>query len=90
MFPTYVGMYLWQEARQAAMSDVPYRRGDVPDFALDDRTARFFGGERLARYDNTGSTIRGGTDFKLLGIEIAELLDAIDNGTPSKSAPKKV
>ena len=61
----------------------------VPDFALDDRTARFFGGERLARYDNTGSTIGGGADFKLLGIEIAELLDAIDNGTPVEVGPEE-
>ena len=54
----------------------------VPDFALDDRTARFFGGERLARYENTGSGVGGGADFKILAMEVAELLDAIDNGTP--------
>jgi predicted dehydrogenase len=45
--------------------------------------------ERLARYDNTGSTIGGSADFKLLGIEIAELLDAIDNGTPVEVGPEE-
>jgi predicted dehydrogenase len=48
----------------------------VPAFHLDDRTARFFGGDRLARYDNGDSK----ADLKLIAIEMAELLDAIDTG----------
>ncbi len=54
----------------------------VPDFALDDRTARFFGGERLARYGQSGSGVGGGGDLNILAMELAELLDTIDNGTP--------
>ena len=54
----------------------------VPDFSLDDRAARFFGGERLARYDQSGSGVGGGGDLNILAMELAELLDAIDNGTP--------
>lgn len=52
----------------------------VPDFALDERTARLFGGERLARYANAGSGMGGGADLKLLAVELAELLDAADGG----------
>ncbi|MCY3923870.1 MAG: hypothetical protein OXG27_15945, partial [Chloroflexi bacterium] len=48
------------------------------DFGLDDRTARFFGGERLARYDNDHSDVGGGADLKLIAIERAEVLDAIE------------
>ena len=54
----------------------------VPDFTLDERTARFFGGQRLASYENTGSGVGGKADLKLLAIEVGELLDAIDQGTP--------
>ena len=54
----------------------------VPDFALDDRTARFFGGERLVRYDLSGAGAGGSGDLNILAMELAELLDAIDNGTP--------
>ena len=54
----------------------------VPDFALDDRTARFFGGERLVRYDLSGAGVGGSGDLNILAMELAELLDAIDNGTP--------
>ena len=54
----------------------------VPDFALDERSARLFGGERLARYDNAGGGMGGGADLKLLAIEMAELLDAADGGPP--------
>ena len=50
----------------------------APDFGLDDRTARFFGGERLARYDNDYSDVGSGADLKLIAIEMAEVLDAID------------
>jgi predicted dehydrogenase len=60
----------------------------VPDFALDDRTARFFGGKRLARYDNSGSGVGGGADLNILAMEVAELLDAIDNGTPVEVNPE--
>ena len=52
----------------------------VPDFALDDRTARFFGGERLVHYDQSGSGVGGGGDLNILAMELAELLDAVDNG----------
>ena len=52
----------------------------VPGFALDERTARLFGGERLARYANAGSGLGGGADLKLLAVEMAELLDAADGG----------
>ena len=54
----------------------------VPDFSLDDRAARFFGGERLARYDRSGSGVGGGGDLNILAMELAELLDAMDNRTP--------
>ena len=50
----------------------------APDFGLDDRTARFFGGERLARYDNDQSNVGSNADLKLIAIEMAELLDAIE------------
>ena len=38
----------------------------------------FFGGERLARYDNDHSNVGGNADLKLIAIEMAELLDAIE------------
>ena len=50
----------------------------VPDFHLDQRAARFFGGERLAAYDNAGEGVGGSADPKLIAMELAELLDAID------------
>ena len=52
----------------------------VPEFALDERTARLFGGERLARYETAGPGLGGGADLKLLALELAELLDAADGG----------
>ena len=52
----------------------------VPAFHLDDRTSRFFGGDRLARYDDDGSGVGGEADLKLIAIEMAELLDAIETG----------
>ena len=52
----------------------------VPAFHLDDRTSRFFGGDRLARYDDDGSGGGGEADLKLIAIEMAELLDAIETG----------
>ena len=52
----------------------------VPKFSLDDRTARFFGGERLVHYDQSGAGVGGGGDLNILAMELAELLDAIDNG----------
>ncbi len=64
----------------------PYTDAEVlalaPDFALDDRTARFFGGDRLARYDNAGDGVGGSADLKLIAMEIAELLDAVDGRGP--------
>ena len=50
----------------------------APDFGLDDRTSRFFGGERLARYDNNQDGVGSNADLKLIAIEMAELLDAIE------------
>ena len=50
----------------------------APEFGLDDRTARFFGGERLARYDNDRTDVGSNADLKLIAIEMAELLDAIE------------
>ena len=50
----------------------------VPDFRLDDRTAKFFGGERLATYGDAGEGVGGSADLKLIAMELAELLDAID------------
>ena len=61
----------------------------VPDFALDDRTARFFGGERLARYGQSESGAGGGGDRNILAMEVAELLDAVDNGTPVEVGPEE-
>ena len=60
----------------------------VPDFALDARTARLFGGERLARYENSGGGMDGGADLKLLAIEMAELLDAADGGPAVEVGPE--
>lgn len=79
----------------------------VPDFALDDRTARFFGGERLWRYNETnayaalvsgietpsvdrnwmGSGVGNDADFKMAAIQVAEVLDALDNGSPVEIGP---
>ncbi len=59
----------------------------VPDFALDERTARYFGGERLARYD-VGSGMGGGADLRILAMEIAELLDAVEGGGAVEVGPR--
>ena len=61
----------------------------VPDFALDDRTASLFGGNRLARYDQTESGAGGDGDLNILAMEVAELLDAVDNGTPVEVGPEE-
>ena len=60
----------------------------VPQFSLDDRTARFFGGDRFARYDEGGSGVGNAADVNILAMEVAELLDAIDNGTPVEVGPE--
>ncbi len=60
----------------------------VPGFALDERTARLFGGERLARYDHAGPGLGGGADLKLLAVELAELLDAVDGGPAVEVGPE--
>ena len=60
----------------------------VPDFALDERTARLFGGERLARYANAEGGLGGGADLKLLALELAELLDAADGGPEVEVGPE--
>ena len=59
----------------------------VPDFALDERTARYFGGERLARYE-VGSGMGGGADLRILAMEIAELLDAVEGGGAIEVGPR--
>ena len=61
----------------------------VPEFALDDRTVRYFGGRRLARYQQ--STWHGAreSDLKLLAMEVSELLDAIEKGTPIEVGPEE-
>ncbi|MDW8368063.1 MAG: Gfo/Idh/MocA family oxidoreductase, partial [Abditibacteriales bacterium] len=50
----------------------------VPDFHLDDVTARLFGGERLWRYDLSFAE----TDRKIIAIEYADFADAILNNRP--------
>ena len=62
--------------------------GMVPDFALDERTARLFGGARLARYDSAEAGLGGGADLKLLALELAELLDAVDGGPEVEVGPE--
>ena len=62
--------------------------GMVPDFSLDERTARLFGGPRLARYDNAEGGLGGGADLKLLALELAELLDAVDGGPEVEVGPE--
>ena len=61
----------------------------VPEFAFDDRTVRYFGGRRLARYQQ--STWHGARepDLKLLAMEVSELLDAIEKGTPIEVGPEE-
>ncbi len=71
---------LYQDDREGALDDDAVL-ALVPEFSLDERTARFFGGERLIRYDQSGSGVGGGGDLNILAMELAELLDAIDNGT---------
>ena len=61
----------------------------VPDFALDDHTASLFGGNQLARYDQTESSADGDGDLNILAMEVAELLDAVDNGTPVEVGPEE-
>jgi predicted dehydrogenase len=70
---------LFRDGQPEALADEDVLRL-VPDFALDNRTARLFGGERLARYDNEGGGAGGAADLKLLALELGELLDAIDTG----------
>ncbi len=60
----------------------------VPQFSLDDRTARFFGADRLARYDEGGSGVGNAADVNILAMEVAELLDAIDGTTPVEVGPE--
>lgn len=72
-------LQVFRDGHDGALSDAEVL-AFVPDFALDERTARLFGGERLARYANAGSGLGGGADLKLLAVEMAELLDAADGG----------
>ena len=50
----------------------------VPDLALDPLTAELFGGDRLARYDLPFPQ----ADRKLIALEVGELAEAIDSGSP--------
>ncbi len=61
----------------------------VPDFVLDERTARFFGGQCLARFDQVGGGVGGDSDLKLIAIEVADLLDAIDKGRSVEVGPEE-
>lgn len=60
----------------------------VPDFALDERTARFFGADRLARYDPSLAGVGGGADVNLIAMEVSELLDAVEHGTRVEVGPE--
>lgn len=72
-------LQVYRDGHDGALSDAEVL-ALAPGFALDERTARLFGGERLARYANAGSGLGGGADLKLLAVEMAELLDAADGG----------
>lgn len=50
----------------------------APDFALDPLTTDLFGGDRMARYDFQFPQ----ADRKLIALEIGELAEAIDSGSP--------
>ena len=60
----------------------------VPDFSLDSRAARYFGGERLACYDAGGTSTGGNADLNILAMEVAEFLDAVDGGPPVEVGPE--
>ena len=79
---------LFRDGHDGALSDDEVLEL-VPDFTLDERTALFFDGQRLARYDKAGSGVGGGSDFKILAMEVSELLDAIDNGTSVEVGPEE-
>ena len=80
-------LQVFRDDREGALPDAAVL-ALVPDFALDERTARLFGGERLARYENAGGGMGGGADLKLLAMEMAELLDAADGGPPVEVGPE--
>lgn len=77
-------------------SPVIHRNGDeaisgdallelVPDFHLDDVTAKLFGGERLGSYEMEFEEI----DRKILGIEYADLAQAVESGGRVEVGPKE-
>ena len=80
-------LQVYRDDHEGALSDADLL-ALVPDFALDERTARLFGGERLARYDNAEGGLGGGADLKLLALELAELLDAADGGPEVEVGPE--
>ncbi len=61
----------------------------VPDFSLDNRTSQYFGGDRLARFEQTSSGMSREADVKILAMEVSELLDAVDKGTPVEVGPEE-
>ena len=56
----------------------------VPDFALDDRTEKYFGGRRIAQYEQEEWYGARESDLKLLAMEVSELLDAIEGGATGR------
>ncbi len=80
-------LQVFRDDREGALPDAAVL-ALAPEFALDERTARLFGGERLARYENAGGGMGGGADLKLLAMEMAELLDAADGGPPVEVGPE--
>ena len=61
----------------------------VPDFALDDRTEKYFGGRRIAQYEQEEWYGARESDLKLLAMEVSELLDAIEGGAPVEVGPEE-
>ena len=80
-------LQVFRDGHDGALPDAALLRM-VPDFALDERAARLFGGDRLARYDNAEAGLGGGADLKLLALELAELLDAVDGGPAVEVGPE--
>ena len=80
-------LQVFRDGHDGALPDAALL-GMVPHFALDERTARLFGGARLARYDTAEAGLGGGADLKLLALELAELLDAVDGGPHVEVGPE--
>jgi predicted dehydrogenase len=79
---------LYRDGHDGALTDQEVL-AFVPEHALDARTARLFGGERLSRYENTGGAMGGSADLKLLAVELGELLDAVDGSGEVEVGPEE-